>query len=219
MRISALLFILILCGCSTGYQSDPWGKVVDSDEMTWIVQKVAAKWKHQDYRRIRLEHSHASYSDTFTQVHLEFSSQEILEVDQARNLLVDMTEDLLREINTNAIIADELSPYPFSADQLHIEINFETYIGEYVDPYYIGCVELKNGFAYYYAFDEKDQDWYNWHARVESYSKTREVSMLSRAAEKQFVDESPCSTPKHLEELFMPENLNGPGQCGWHWKF
>lgn len=199
--VLAGLGFLVSCTAAHG----PWVKVVDTEEMTWIVQKVAADWKHNQGQRLRLEHSQVHYTNKFTTLSLEFSSQEILEVEQARNLLVDLTEQLLREINTNPIVGGELAS-TFTADNLSIEINFESYLGEYVDPFYVGCAKLHHGFAYYYAFDLKDENRYSWHSRVEPYFKTREVSMLSRAAEKLWDEVNDCPKHRLLDELYVPED-------------
>lgn len=212
MRTLSMLCLMLFTGCTSVYHESCPVKVVDSEEMTWIVQKVMAKYKHAEGRRLRLEHSSVCYDNAITGLRLEISSQEILEMCPARNLLVDLVEDFLREINSDPIAGDQLSVYPFTANNLHIEINFESFFGIYVDPFYIGCIELRNGMARYSAFDMKDERWHSWHSKVEPYVKSRELAMLGRAAEEDFDEKSCVCYPSPLTEMFVPvpENDNCP---------
>lgn len=203
MRTLALICSLLFCGCTTVYHQSPPVKVIDSEEMTWIVEKVMAKYKHREGGRLKLEHSATIYDTVVQGLRLEISSQEILEVDAARDLFVDLVEDLLRAVNTDPLISGQLAEYPFSADRLNVTINFESFFGIYIDPYYVGCIEMQNGMVRYSAFDMKDDHWHSWHSRVEPYFKTREISMLERAAEKDYEEHLPC-TPRMLIEQFIP---------------
>ncbi len=188
MRSLLLICLLFVCGCTTVTRVSNPIKVIDSEEMTWVVETVMAKWRHEEGRRLKLEHSSLYYDTSIVALRLEISSQEIIEIDVARALLVDFVEDLLREINTNPIVSNELISYPFTPNMLNIEINFESFHGIYVDPFYVGCIALSNGMARYNAFDMKDDKWYTWHSRVEPYTKTREISIIERAADKKFMN-------------------------------
>lgn len=200
MLLGLTLVGTALVGCAQ-YHRGP-KLFIDSSEMTWIVQKQMAKYRHEKTRRLKLEHSRFEYYTGTPYMHLEISSQSILEVTEARYLIVDFVEDLLKGINLNPIIAAQL-PSTFTADQLDIEINFESYLGEYVDPFYVGCIELKCGMVYYNAFDLKDQNRYSWHSRLEPYATAREVAVLERAAEKEFVEEHTCYPPI-IDEMYVP---------------
>jgi hypothetical protein len=195
IRMIAVLLLAILTSCYRPHvvKTSP----VNAEEMTWIVMETVTKFEHE--RRLRLEHSRAMYVDgTVAGLQLEFSTQEILEVKEARELLVDLVEFLILDINTNPIVSEELIAYPFTAGGLNIEINFESFLVEYVDPYYVGCVRLDKGMAYYYAGDVKDTQLYRWHSRVEPYAKSLEVVRLSRAAEETWQEEH---HPHHLNAL------------------
>lgn len=214
MRILSLLCFLFLCGCTASKAPSIPVKIVDSDEMTWIVEKITARWKHREHQRLKLEHSQLHYNLVgITRLNLEFSSQEILEVCEARDLLVDLVEEFLFEINTNPIISDELASVPFTPDLLDIEISFESFHGIYVDPYYIGCVTLTDGMARYQAFDVKDRRWYSWHSQVEPYTKSREVSLLGRAADKAYQEErEKACGPTYLNDLLIMEPCGNPNR-------
>lgn len=191
--------------CSTTYYAGPPVKVIDSEEVTWIVSKVMARWKHRKYQRLRLEHSQTHYSTAITGLQLEISSMEILTIVEARNLIVDFVEELLREINSSPILSCQMNVYPFTANQLQIDINFASFHGIHIDPYYIGYLSLVEGMVRYYAFDTKDQMWQVWHSRAEPYTKAREISVLGRAADKFVDEERQLECPRHLDELFPLE--------------
>jgi hypothetical protein len=203
MRSALLICLLLFCGCTVQKYFAPV-KVIDSEEVTWVVSSVMANRKHQRYQRLKLEHSNVHYGvDGITSIHLEISSQEILEIDKARNLFVDFVEDFLRTVNSNPIISGQIPDYPFTANNLHIEINFESFYGIYCDPFYIGCICLSNGMVRYSAFDMKNEYWHSWHSRVEPYTKTRELSILERAADKQYDDEHKNTCPNYLHEYYQ----------------
>lgn len=204
MRMLSLIGFMLLCGCSSVYHDAPPVKVIDSEEMTWIVEKVMVKYRHAEGRRLKLEHSSVCYENEITGLRVEASSQEILSMCEARDLLVDLVEDFLREINSDPILGDQLTVYPFPANRLQIEINFESFFGIYVDPFYIGCMQMRNGMVRYSAFDMKDEHWHSWHSKVEPYSKSLELSRLRQAAEEDFEVKNCICHPSPLEEMFVP---------------
>lgn len=198
-----LAVLFLLPSCSVYEYMPPPVKVVESEEFTWIIAKQMAKWKHEKGRRLKLEHSQLHYNlQGVSWLRLELSSQEILEVDDARDLFVDFVEDLLQRVNSSPLAADQIADYPFTADNLSIEINFESYFGYYVDPFYVGCISMEDGIVRYNAFDLKDQEWYSWHSRVEPYTKSREVSLITRAADKEYREERSQDCPNYLDNYF-----------------
>lgn len=204
MRLLPLICFMLFFGCTSVYHESPPVKVIDSEEMTWIVEKIMAKYKHVEGRRLKLEHSSVCYDTAIIGLRLEISSQEILMMCQARDLLVDLVEDFLREINSDPILGDQLASYPFSANHLQIEINFESFFGIYVDPFYIGCIQLRNGMVRYSAFDMKDEHWHSWHSKVEPYVKSRELSKIARAADEDYEEKACICHPSVLGEMFVP---------------
>jgi hypothetical protein len=205
MKVLYLLLAVLLTGCS--YFRPPLPPNLPPDnrqEVTWVVERLMAKWRYMNHKRLRLEHAYVYYNtENFTGLRLEISSQEILEIRDARDLLVDLTDDLLRSINNDPIIADELALGQLSADDLNIEINFESFFGIYVDPFYVGCIKLHHGMAHYYAFDLKGaKGWYVWHSRVEPFEKTREISLIERAAAEDY--------KREVEATYGIERDKGP---------
>lgn len=174
---------------------------VNIEEMTWLVQRAAVKFKHECF--LRHEHSRVVYDNSgFLRLEFQFSTQDIMEVDEARGLLVDYVEFVLGEINRDALLCGQLSQYPFTADNLDIIILCESFLPSYVDPFYVGCIKLKHGYSYFYAADEKDQSLYSWHSRVEPYAKSREFINLERAAEREYSREHPDKKPRIPDEYF-----------------
>ena len=216
MRILSFICFLFLCGCTAPRAAPVPVKIVDSEEMTWIVEKVTARWKHRDYQRLKLEHSQLHYNlDGITSLNLELSSQEILEVCPARDLLVDFVEELLLEININPIISDQLASVPFTPDLISLEINFESFHGTFVDPFFIGCICMSDGMVRYSAFDMKEEmlwrSYRSWHSQVEPYTKSREISKIGRAADKAFQEErNKICGPRYLHEMLIMEPCKNP---------
>lgn len=206
MRYFLIPFMLLAGACARPVLIPPPAKVVDASEMTWVLEKVIAKWEREEGRRLKLEHAQIRYHGNYLNFRLEISSQEILELTEARFLFADFVEDLLRDINTNPIIAEGLPAGPFTAANFSIDINFESYFGKYIDPLYIGYIEMRQGMVRYYAFDQKDRERYLWHARCEPYWKTRELAAIQRETRKQFDEQHPCHLPIVIPEQFdLPE--------------
>jgi hypothetical protein len=102
---------------------------------------------------------------------------------EARLLMVELLEEFLYRLNNHTVLSFQLETFPFTADDLEVKINFESYFGLYVDPLYIGLSWLKCGCVYYYAFDIKnyDADWS--HQRFEPYFKSRELALIKKKAD------------------------------------
>lgn len=206
MRYLFLLisFLLPLTGCFPR-TTVTVGPVLDTQEVTWLVQRAAVKFKHECF--LRHEHSRVLYDGNgFIRLGFQFSTQDILEVKDARALLVDFVEFVLGEINRDPLLEGQLAEYPFTADRLDIIILCESFLPEYVDPFYVGCIKLKHGYSYFYAADEKDKKLYSWHSRVEPYEKSREFVMLERGAEREYRAEHDLKKPTIPDQYFPDES-------------
>lgn len=191
----------------------PWVKKIDSEELSRIVINFATKMKID--KHLELEDSWAAYDDYILKMCLEFSSQRLLTLYDARLLLVEVVEELLYRLNNNTIISFELDHFPFTARDLDIKINFESFYGRYIDELYIGLVWLQAGCVHYYAFDRKDPslngiDWD--HHRFEPYTKARELALIKKQADLPYIEhiENP-HPPKILTPLSsLPERYIAP---------
>ncbi|MDP1880397.1 MAG: hypothetical protein Q8K60_05610 [Parachlamydiaceae bacterium] len=189
-RIVFLLMTIILMGCKPKIVGEgPWLKKIDSEELSKIVINFSVLMKIE--KHLELEDSWAGYDDYITQIVLRYSSQRLLTVYDARQVMVELVEEFLSRINNNSIISFELNRYPFTYKDLDVKINFESYFGRYIDELYVGTAWLHNGCLLFYAFDRKDMslngiDWD--HTRFEPYTKSRELAILKREAEAPFVE-------------------------------
>lgn len=185
--IGMLFFGIVLTGCQTKIEPDgPWVKKIDSEEVTRLVLNYSKELKIK--RALDLEDSWVSYNDSIKRICLEYSSQRLLTVEEARLLIVELVEGFLDRLNNNSIISYELETFPFTHNNLSVKINFESFFGMYVDPLYVGQVWLQAGCVDFYAFDRKI-DRIDWdHHRFEPYTKSREIALLKKEADIPFTD-------------------------------
>ena len=200
--LALALVLVLLTNCAPRYEVEM--EELNTEEVVWLVQRAATKFKHE--KTLRHEHSRVLFDSTgFTRLGIQFSTQDILEVNEARALLVDFVEYILGEINRDPLLCGQLAAYPFSAERLDVIILCESLYQQYLDPFYIGCIKLKRGTSYFYAADAADQNIYSWHSRVEPYYKSREFIMLERAAEKEYQKEH-VSKDKHIPDEYYPKD-------------
>lgn len=209
IAILGMFLIAILTSCQTKVVgTGPWLKKIDSEELSRIVINFSVKMKID--KHLELEDSWASYDDTIFRISLRYSSQRLLTLYDARLLLVEVVEEFLYRLNNNTIIGFELEHFPFTANDLDIRLNFESYYGRYVDELYIGMVWLQGGCAHYYAFDRKDPslngiDWD--HHRFEPYSKSRELALIKKMADMPYIEHrenpNPPKSAGNLPERYI----------------
>ena len=207
-----LMFLgAILSGCQrTTVGSGPWVKKIDSEELSRLVINFSVNMKVE--KHLELEDSWASYDDYITKICLQYTSQRMLTVYDARLLMVEVVEDFLNRLNNNTIVSFELNRFPFTADDLDVKITFESYYGRYVDEQYVGLAWLQAGCVHFYAFDRKDKtlngiDWD--HHRFEPYSKSRELALIKRLADISYLEhiENPNTSSRkagYLPERYFP---------------
>ena len=192
------------------YGKGDWVKKIDGPEIVHVIQNYLAYLRHE--KHLRLEDSGVWYNETINTVRMEFISQDVLEVREARMLLVDIVEGLLVELNKNPVLAPEYITYPLTPQQLEIYVNFESFHGEYVDPYYVGWMYLEDGICYYYAFDLKQDGLNFWDYRIEPYYKSREFVIYERESEDLFKQAVEMEhQPKKLsKEQYVPVEKCNP---------
>lgn len=200
-----LLAVSILTSCQTKVEGEgPWVKKIDSEELSKIVINFSKKMD-VDYH-LFLEDSYATYDDSIKQVVLKYSSQRLLTFCEARLLIVELVEEFLFRLNNNTIVSFELENYPFTADNLDVRVNFESFYGKYSDEQYIGLIWLQDGCVHYYAFDRKDNtaDW-DQH-RFEPYTKSRELALIKKEADLPFTDINPPKKPNtYIYDRYQPQ--------------
>ncbi len=197
------------------YAEGQWVKKIDTNELVHVVQQYVAYLKY--VKHLRLEDCKVYYIDSVNTIHMEFLSQDLLEVGEARMLMVDLVEGLLAALNQDPILGPQFITYPLTPRQLEIFVDFESFDGIYDDPYYVGWMEMEQETATYYAFNLKYTGWdygsqlYGgldyWNYRTEPYTKSREIVIHEREGENMFkqVFETEQNTPNPLtKEQYRP---------------
>lgn len=189
-----LLFTLTSCyGPQLFIPQPPIVRDYDSDAFTSVAEHQANRLGHR--WRWYLEDAWVYYDDerdngAVHHIWLKYRSQNILELQDARAKLVDFVEEFLEKLRTNPETAANLVP-GFSADNLRIHVDFQTYWGMYGDPMYVGWMVLECGMVYYYNFDVKLRLEDYWYDRVESYNKSKEIVRLERESELDYQNSLP----------------------------
>jgi hypothetical protein len=203
--ICLAIVTLALSGCKRVIVGEgPWVKKIDSEEVSRVVINFSKKMK-QEYH-IELEDSRVEYNDFIKKIYLEYSSQRLLTVYDARLLMVELVEEFLSRINNHTVLGFEVERFPFTADDLEVKINFESFYGRYIDELYVGLAWLKCGCVYYYAFDIKDENDIDWsHDRWEPYFKSRELALLKKEADLPEIESHPKRKPgSAIYERYVP---------------
>ncbi len=193
------LSVITLISCNRTPQQNYWVEKINAEELSRVILTYANELKHE--KRMRLEDSKVSYKDHIHIIHMEFISQDILELKEARELLVDIVEGFLDRLNDDPYLERD-SEGPITADNLEIYVNFQSYFGEYDDQFYVGWMGLNNGSSYFYAFDIKqfeEIDW--WHYRSEWYYKSRQFVEIERAAEEGYQAAHPADEAQTITEF------------------
>lgn len=199
-----ILIAILLAGCKpTVVGEGPWVKKIDSEELSKIVINFSVKMKIE--KHLELEDSWAAYDDYVSKICLQYSSQRLLTVYDARQLMVELVEEFLSRLNNNTIISFELDHFPFTARDLDVKIEFESFYGSYIDEQYVGLAWLQAGCVHFYAFDRKDPslngiDWD--HHRFEPYTKSRELVFLKKEADMPFFEREENPTKRHSEYVY-----------------
>jgi len=205
-HLLTIILLFSLTGCvkpNPEFSVDDRVLIFDNtDDMSQLIWGYATELKYE--KHLRLEQSYVISGENHSTIHIEFSTQDILELCEARQLLVDVVEGLLDRVN-NSAVAFSLEPDPFTADHLEIYIDFESYYGLWTDPFYIGWVALEGGMSYFYAFTLKYKDLDFWHSRYEPYFQSKSFALFQRAAEQQYEKAHPKKKPSILtEERYHP---------------
>ncbi len=191
MRKIAVFMIFLgvfLTGCRSKVEPEgPWIQKIDSWELSRIVIYFSAEMK--SIHHLDLEDSYAAYEDNIKKICLRYSSQRLLTLYEARLLIVELVEEFLDRLNSNSVVGFELDTYPFSANDLDVRINFESYYGKYCDEQYMGLIWLQCGCVHFYAFDRKDLLVDYDHHRIEPYTKSRELALIKKEADMSFTEE------------------------------
>ncbi|MCB1114128.1 MAG: hypothetical protein KDK62_05165 [Chlamydiia bacterium] len=219
MKYILPLIALFLSGCCTGFfdaenefeiLQPTMEPRIDAEEFSRTVIRFSTYLKRE--KGLQLEDSRLYYTDCAERLRLVYSTQKIIDLCAARELLVDVVEGFLEELNSNSITRSDLCDNYFTADNLEVYINFESYYTEYVDPFMVAWIVMDQGLATYYMGTLKQWYYDRWHNRVEPYYKSLQFVEAQREADMIY----PPPLPEHLRnESRGPINIEtGPPRNG-----
>src|SRR5688572_6336962 len=122
---SFLTLLIVLSGCcpQCDHPEERQMIFVNNEELSAILWDYLTELKYD--KHLHIEHTYVCGSETGAKVRLEFITQNIMELCEARHLIVDVVEGLLDRINNDPIYALYPAPYPLTPDKLEIYIEFE----------------------------------------------------------------------------------------------
>ena len=112
-----LFFLLIILLQSCLFKQNP--EMKELDKITSSFCKKMAKEK-----QLYLCGSGGAFRGAIHQVFLDFNSYKKVNLEEVRIMIVDITEELLKEINSNEFIREYLVQYPFKTENVETGIMF-----------------------------------------------------------------------------------------------
>jgi hypothetical protein len=207
MRFASLLALFLSLTSCNMYRSS--GKLtpqisIHSEDVTSVIQRFAVEAKYDHH--LRLEHADTCYSENgITTIQVQFTSQDLLEMCEARELIVDLTENILAKLNQNSTLGQDFADFPFRPSNLEIYIIFDSYFGRYVNPLYITWICMEDGQIAYYTFELLYSENTCWHARRESYATSREIVVYQREAEREYAEKHQSPLSVFGIQRFLPD--------------
>lgn len=157
---------------------------IHAEEITAIIQDYSVELKN--LKRLHLRHALTYYNDAgIHTIQLQYISQDIIELCQARKLIIDVTEGFLEQLNSDSILIPEFPDHAFYPFNFEIYIDFESYF-RFVDPFYVKWIVLEDGVITFYTGDVVDNEKKGWHAKKESYETSRNIVFYERLAEDKY---------------------------------
>lgn len=142
---------------------------------------------------------------------LEFISQQLFDLQQARELLVDVVEGLIPRVNFNVALATSMDHRPFTPNDVEIIIRFESFYGYFTDSNFTGRIDLKNGSVTYSSFALYNSDRDPWHCKTEAYTLSRQLVTIDRSARFPYSNET-CEGPE-FRERYCGGPMPRPCEC------
>lgn len=147
------------------------------------------------------------------QVWIDFHTYHVADIQDARKIFVHTIEKMLDRLDS----AEKLGPYrwndDYTVEDLYVSMEFKSFFGRYVDPKYVGRMELKKGeLVQYYANTGFDD--YNpcFHFHSEPYKTSVRIVKTQDRITKQREADIP-DLPDYFETDIFPStftNYRGP---------
>ncbi len=199
VQLLTLASCALFAGCGGPSTPVPPYNAVNVTEVSRLVNIYAVKLKYE--KGLKLVDSVVYHDWYLNRVRLDFSTMNIMDLCETRELLVDVVEGLLERLNDNSIIMNDAASRPMTACDLEIYINFESFFSEYVDPTYMGIVCMKDGIVRYTTGESRRPSPPRWKERMEYYWQTRNFVNFTRIGEILYGPEEEFSEPSSLDDL------------------
>lgn len=191
-----LLPLLFLSGCirffPSSHQITTAPPEISIEPVSDVVLRYATELKYD--HELELEDSQIFYDDSLRRVRLQFYTQKIIELCDARFLIVEIVEELLARLNASGAARDQMLKRHFDPYDLDIYIHFGSFFVTYVDPAYISWVNLREGITTFYSGDLFLMRLDTWHARSEAYYKSRLFATIMKDAKENYKHTHPVPT-------------------------
>lgn len=191
MTRSLLLVLLVslLSGCGAYYGQNE-EEVIDLSVTNSIpeLEYVVISYGNtlEDNERLFLLDSRAWYDENgCNRICMSFRTQRLVKVCEARDIIVHLVEGFLERVNGDPMLPLYVNNFPFSPENLKINIEFESFFGKYVDAEYMARVKLEDGIVFYYANSAIDPNDSIWEQRVEPYEKAYRFSIYKHMDDEQ----------------------------------
>ncbi len=157
---------------------------------------------------IRLTNSCVVYDGKIKKVRMEFVTQKIHELQDARRTIVYIVEGILNRVNSYYGIAGDLKHRPFGPEDLQIIVTYESFEGIFVDPEYNGRITLINGEVIFSTAGIYDSQLDRFGCKHEPYHLVRELVLVEERAaypySKGFNPNGEFCPEQHFKELYVP---------------
>ncbi len=186
--LQLFLALSLLSGCGFFWGGEPdLVKRIEPSDISRVILVLSEKMKWE--KGLTLEDSVVYYDHYVNRIRLDFSTMDNVYLWGAREMLVDLVEELLARLNTTPSITAQLRAPPLTANDLEVYITHKSFYNKYIDMQRVGLATLRNGIAYYVASDGLDCDTPCWHRRSEYYYQSREFVMYKRIGERAYSPE------------------------------
>ena len=200
---SLLILVLTVTSCSSWRQNPAQrGHGPNIPALEWAVVTYGDEMERE--KRLRLEDSRAYYDEYVEYVWMVFSTMDDMYPYEARDLVVYLVEGFLARVNEDPTIAYDVYTYPFSVENLLIDIHFESFHNLYEDTRSIARISVRNGMVWYYAADALDPDTVFYHRRCEPYEKAYRFSKYKTY--RPWVQEKPSDKDFSMDVSLDPGN-------------
>lgn len=223
-RCIIIFVVIFLSGCSCLYRgplhkehcpraTDQQLAEINYAAVTDIVFRYAAMLKRDNH--LTLCNSFVRIDEKVNKIHLEFSTLDLLELQEARGLLVDVVEGLLYRVNNSPDVSCSLSHRPFEPEDLEIIFRFESFYGLFLDRNYMGRINMRRGEVTYSSFKLYDTMHDPWDCKRESYALSRQLVGIDRSVYLPYLERHESSEHSAAPIEHFRERYYGPACPMW----